>query len=247
MAQRDLTSSPTTRRWYVYPDPSTLTNTVARLLLESAADAIVQRGAFHLVLAGGSTPQALYRALAGASAEWAAWHIYYGDERCLPPDDPERNSHMAAQEWLSRVPIPQTQIHPIPAERGSEAGARAYDESLATVGIFDLVLLGLGEDGHVASLFPGHPLGEEPETSAALPVHDAPKPPPDRISLSAQRLNHTRELWFLVSGAGKREAVERWREGDDIPAAHIRPAAGVDVHMDSAAAPAGMSPDATPD
>jgi 6-phosphogluconolactonase len=247
MAQRNLTSSPPARRWYVYPDASTLTDTLARLLLELAAETIVQRGAFHLVLAGGGTPQALYRALARASSDWGAWHIYYGDERCLPPNDSERNSHMATQEWLSRVSIPQTQIHPIPAELGSIAGASAYDETLSKVGIFDLVLLGLGEDGHVASLFPGHPLEDEPGASAAIAVHDAPKPPPERISMSATRLNHTRALWFLVSGAGKREALERWRAGADIPAAHIRPLAGVDIYLDSAAAPAGMTPDASPD
>jgi 6-phosphogluconolactonase len=239
MAQRDLGRPPQDRRWYVYADSDALVRTVAAAVLETAADALARRGAFHLVLAGGGTPRGVYRLLARASADWNAWHIYYGDERCLPVDDPERNSVMAESEWLSRVPIPRTQIHTIPAETGSVAGARAYGELLQDVGPFDLVLLGLGEDGHTASLFPGQDPGEEADC-IALAVHDAPKPPPERISLSASRLGHARQVWFLVSGAGKRDAIDRWRNGEDIPAAHIRPIAGVEVHMDSAAAPERM-------
>jgi 6-phosphogluconolactonase len=236
MAQRDLGTPPQTRRWYVYADRATLTHTLSRALLDSAAEAVAQRGAFHLVLAGGDTPRSLYRLLAHADADWHAWHIYYGDERCLPGGDPERNSTMAEEEWLSKVPIPATQVHTIRAELGSDAGAQAYVESLKDVGPFDLVLLGLGEDGHTASLFPGQDAGDEPGP-IALAVHDAPKPPPERISLSASRLGRARQVWFLVAGAGKREAIERWREGDDIPAGHIRPMAGVEIHMDAAAAP----------
>ncbi len=247
MAQRDLDAAPATRRWYVYPTATALTEHVAGALLECATSAITQRGAFHLVLAGGNTPQALYRALAHASADWGAWHIYFGDERCLPEDDPERNSHMAESEWLSRVPIPPPQIHTIPAELGSETGARVYADTMRHAGVFDLVLLGLGEDGHVASLFPGHNLGDEDSAADVLAVHDAPKPPPERISLSAKRLGRARAVWFLISGGGKREALNRWRAGANIPAAHVRPLAGVDIYLDSAAAPAGMTPDATPD
>lgn len=247
MAQRDIGAAPATRRWYVYATDAALTENIAEALLECAASAIAQRGAFRLVLAGGSTPQALYHTLAHASANWGAWHIYYGDERCLTADDPGRNSRAAESEWLSRVPIPLPQVHPIPAELGSDTGARAYADTLRHAGVFDLVLLGLGEDGHVASLFPGHDLGDEDDAADVLAVHDAPKPPPERISLSARRLGRARAVWFLISGGGKREAVERWRAGADIPAAHIRPPGGVDVYLDSAAAPAETTPGATPD
>ena len=101
-------------------------------------------------------------------------------------------------------------------------------------GIFDLVILGLGEDGHTASLFPSHEWGIAPDSPATLAVNDAPKPPPQRVSLSAHRLSQTRQLMYLVSGASKRQAVTDWRNDKDIPAASITPACGVDVYLEDA-------------
>ena len=117
----------------------------------------------------------------------------------------------------------------IPAELGAERAAAAYAAELRGVGDFDFVLLGLGEDGHTASLFPGHDWGDAPDAPDVLAVHGAPKPPPERVSLSAARFGRAREVWFLVAGADKRAALARWRAGDAIPAGAIRPAAGVDV------------------
>ena len=221
-------------RWHALPDAAALECRAANEILQAAQQAIARAGIFHLVLAGGGTPRRVYRALAQATADWPRWQIYFGDERCLPPDDAERNSRMAAQAWLDHVPLAPGQIHPIPAERGADAAAAAYAQTLAGLGEFDLVLLGLGEDGHTASLFPGHDWGTAAAAPDVLPVFAAPKPPPERVSLSARRLGAARRVLFLVSGAGKRPAVAAWRSGIALPAAAIAPAGGVDVLLDFA-------------
>lgn len=218
-------------RWHPFAESGALRDEARLRVIAAAAKAIDARGRFVIVLAGGSTPRALYRSLQDADTDWSRWHVYFGDERCVAADDPERNSVMAAATLLFHVPIPRTQIHAIPAEYGAAHAARNYLRTLRDAGEFDLVLLGLGEDGHVASLFPEH------VTHAAqadvIAVLDAPKPPPERVSLSAARLSRTRAALFLVEGESKREAVRRWRNGADIPAAKIRPPAGVDVLVDA--------------
>lgn len=195
-------------------------------------EALSRRAAFHVVLAGGGTPLALYRELAREGHDWTRWQVWFGDERCLPADHPERNSVMARAAWLDRVGIPAANVHVIPAELGPEAAAARYAQALASVGEFDLVLLGLGEDGHTASLFPGQAWGEAADAADVLAVHGAPKPPPERVSLSARRLSRARQVLFLVQGASKRQALSAWRAGEAIPAAAIRPPAGVDVLTD---------------
>ena len=222
------------RRWHAVADKLALQQMAIETILASAAQAIHERGQFHLVLAGGDTPRGIYHGLRTAETDWFAWHIYFGDERCLPPVDPARNSRMAAEVWLDRVPIPALQLHVIPAELGAVQAARMYGETLWAVGGFDLVLLGLGEDGHTASLFPDHEWGTAPGSPDTLAVLDAPKPPPQRVSLSAARLSRARQVIFLVSGESKHRAVAEWRAGKDIPARAIMPAAGVDVLVESA-------------
>jgi 6-phosphogluconolactonase len=221
-------------RWHAVADEPALQQLAIEIILASAARAICERGQFHLVLAGGNTPRGIYRGLCTAQTDWSAWHIYFGDERCLPSDDPARNSRMAADVWLAHVPIPPLQLKAIPAELGAVQAARKYAETLRTVGDFDLVLLGLGEDGHTASLFPGHEWGAAPGSPACLAVLGAPKPPPQRVSLSAARLSRARQVNFLVSGELKHKAVAEWRAGKNIPARAIMPVAGVDVLVESA-------------
>mgnify|MGYP001034766451 FL=1 len=221
-------------RWHVYDAADAVAHAATELILSAACQAIARSGAFHIVLAGGTTPRRVYAALAHSPADWAHWHIWFGDERCLPSADGERNSVMAAQAWLDHVPIPPIQVHAIPAELGATAAANAYARQLAGQGPFDLVLLGLGEDGHTASLFPGHDWGTTAAAPDALAVFDAPKPPPERVSLSAQRLSRADAVMFLVTGAGKRQAVADWRAGLSIPAAAITPADGVDILLDHA-------------
>ncbi|MBI1173693.1 MAG: 6-phosphogluconolactonase [Sideroxydans sp.] len=206
----------------------------AGMILGSAAQAIHERGQFHLVLAGGNTPRGIYRGLCAARTDWSAWHIYFSDERCLSPLDAGRNSRMAADAWFDYVPVPPLQLHAIPGELGATVAARMYAETLRTVGDFDLVLLGLGEDGHTASLFPGHEWGAAPGSPDTLAVFDAPKPPLQRVSLSAARLSRARQVIFLVSGEPKHRAVAAWRAGKNIPARAVTPAAGVDAVVESA-------------
>lgn len=228
-------------RWIGVADVNVLRQVACRRILDAAGCAIERRGRFLIVLAGGNTPRDVYRMLRGADADWSRWQVYFGDERCLPADDAERNSAMVADAWLDHVSIPRDQLHAIPAELGAGAAALAYAETLRGVGDFDLVLLGLGEDGHTASLFPGRDWGIAADAPDALAVFDAPKPPPQRVSLSATRLSRTRGVLFLVAGEAKRSAVAQWRMGADIPARTIHPKAGVDVLVESMLLPIGTS------
>ena len=221
-------------RWIGAADATALRRSACQRIVGAAARAIERRGRFLIVLAGGNTPRGVYDLLRAASTDWSCWQVYFGDERCLPPDNAGRNSRMAAGIWLEHVPIAQDQIHVIPAELGAKTAALRYADTLRGVGDFDLVLLGLGEDGHTASLFPGHDWGVAPDAPDVLAVFDAPKPPPQRVSLSAARLSRAREVLFLVEGEAKRSAVARWRAGEQLPAGAIRLAGGVDVLVESA-------------
>jgi 6-phosphogluconolactonase len=225
-------------RWHVFPDDASLVANALARVVAAARDAIAQHGAFDIVLAGGHTPRKLYRALRNADADWPRWHVWFGDERCAPPKDPERNSRMAHEEWLDHVAIPAGNVHAIPAESGAREAAVLYARELRSIDAFDFVLLGLGEDGHTASLFPGHDWGMHADSPDAIAVFKAPKPPPERVSLSAQRLSNARKVLYLVEGVGKRDAIAAWKRGDAIPAASITPECGVDVLLDAAAAAA---------
>ncbi|MCF7969564.1 MAG: 6-phosphogluconolactonase [Methylococcaceae bacterium] len=211
--------------WKPFDSIDQLAEAVCRRILAAADKSIGARGTFKLVLAGGTAPVKAYQLLATKHADWSKWHIYHGDERCLPVDDDERNSLVAEQKWLNLVAIPKTQIHNIPAELGAEVGAKQYADVVAAAGVFDLVLLGMGEDGHTASLFPGHVHNEDELTHA---VHHSPKPPSDRVSMSARALSNTKELIFVVSG-DKKEALAAWQNQQDLPVTHICPACAVDV------------------
>lgn len=221
-------------RWLEVATVAELERTACRRIIDAAERAIKLRDRFIIVLAGGNTPRGVYRLLRAENADWSRWNVYFGDERCLPADDAGRNSKMAADSWLDHVPIPKSQVHPIRAELGASAAALAYADTLRAVGEFDLVLLGLGEDGHTASLFPHRDWGAATDAPDVLAVFDAPKPPPQRVSLSAARLSRAREVLFLVAGDAKREAVARWRAREPLPAGAIRPSAGVDVLVESA-------------
>lgn len=224
-------------RWQWYEQEGEVRQAATQAIAQAAANAIKSHGIFRIVLAGGSTPRAVYQTLNELPTNWSAWHVYFGDERVLPVDHPDRNSVMAQTAWLAQSPIPRSQIYPIPTEQGLEAARASYMQTLALLGAFDLVLLGLGEDGHTASLFPGHDFGTAEDAPDVLMVLDAPKPPPQRISLSANRLSKAHQVLFLATGAGKREPVQRWMSGAEIPAAAIHCGNGVDVLLDRAAWP----------
>jgi 6-phosphogluconolactonase len=216
---------------------SAVAEACAECVLDLAAAAIASRGRFAIVLAGGSTPAAAYRLLALADSDWSRWHVYFGDERCLPPDDPERNSRMAADALLDLVPIPARQVHPIPAERGPVEAAAAYADLIRSEARFDLVLLGIGEDGHTASLFPGRLV---PEGETVIPVCDAPKPPPQRVSLTPVSLCRSRRILLLATGAAKRDALASWASGQALPAAEVAACGKTLVLADVQAVPPGI-------
>ncbi|QIK37078.1 6-phosphogluconolactonase [Caldichromatium japonicum] len=213
-------------------DSEQLAEAAARQVLVAAEAAITARRRFRLVLAGGQTPLATYRRLAEMSAEWGHWEVFFGDERCLPQTHPERNDQAARLNWLDRVPIPPQKIHPIPAELGAKTAAARYTDLIQGHLPFDLVLLGLGEDGHTASLFPGHPSDAD---ALVIPVYDAPKPPPERVSLGPRALSNCQSVLMLVSGQGKRQALARLRAGEDLPIARIRPRGQLLILADAAA------------
>lgn len=224
--------------WRVFADAAALVAALADALCAEAEAAIAARRTFHLVLAGGSTPLELYRALADRNVGDARWHVWYGDERCLPADHPDRNSVMAEAAWLAASRIPPENRRPIPAELGAIEAAAVYGDWLKGVDDFDVALLGMGEDGHTASLFPGHDWGVEPDSSDVLAVFDAPKPPPRRVSLSVARLNRSQRVWFVISGAGKHETLLRWKRGEALPVSVVRGRQETAVWLDAAAWPA---------
>jgi 6-phosphogluconolactonase len=219
------------RRLHIVADAESLARDAAREIARIANERIAARGRFDIVLAGGATPKATYERLRDENCAFGKWHVWFGDERCLPAGHADRNDTMARAALLDRAPVPPRQVHPIPAEAGAERAARVYSAELAGVADFDLVLLGLGEDGHTASLFPGQDWGEDAASPDAIAVHGAPKPPPDRVSLSAARLSRSRHVFFLIAGNGKRDAVAQLRRGAAIPANAIRPWSGVDVFL----------------
>lgn len=227
MQNRNQENTKQISRWHTFQTQDEINHATLNRILAAAKQAIDERGSFSIVLAGGSTPKNVYALLKDVQADWASWHVFHNDDRCLPIDDVERNSLMARTTWLNHVAIPAHQIHDIPAELGNIEGAKAYAKTLAGVPIFDLVLLGLGEDGHTASLFPGQLVDNSAD---AVPVFNAPKPPANRITISQQRLSNAREVIFLVTGAGKQDAVNDWRNGVSIPATLITPKNGVDVY-----------------
>ena len=187
----------------------------AQFIIERAKIAIREKGSFSLVLSGGTTPVNVYKLLANEQADFEKWHIYFGDERCFPLNHLERNSNVAESTWLSKVNILKSNIFIIPAELGNTEGALAYEKILDKNKPFDLVILGLGDDGHIASLFPTH---QWDNSKQVISVSNAPKSPSDRISLTPSRLSNTEEVLFLISGKNKVNAFKQWKDGFDLPA-----------------------------
>ena len=179
----------------------------------AAREAVAARGIFSCALPGGSVAEAMFPAFAGLGLAWDRVHVFFGDERAVPETDPESNYGLARRLWLDRVPV---RVHPMPADGDDlDAAATAYAAELrASLGDpprLDIALLGMGPDGHVCSLFPGHPLLRE-RTRWVASVTDSPKPPPRRLTLTMAVLAAARSIWVGAFGAGKapilREAIE---------------------------------------
>lgn len=206
------------KNWIAKETAVHVAETALELILKAAKEAIQKNGLFKIVLAGGTTPENVYRLLAKESCDWQHWHFYLGDERCLPEDHAERNSQMAQQTLLNKITIPKENIYFIPAERGAEQASKDYEPVIKSALPFDMVLLGMGEDGHTASLFPGH---QHSENELVHAIYNAPKPPPERVSLSQKALSQNHHLIIMVTGASKQESVEKWRMGEKLPVSSI--------------------------
>jgi 6-phosphogluconolactonase len=203
------------------------------------------QGAAHVALAGGTTPARTYELLAAQSDDWTGVEIWFGDERAVGPDDPESNYRMASETLLTGGAGPT--VHRVEGERGPEDAAAAYAAELEErlpredgIPVLDLALQGLGPDGHTASLFPGNPAVQA--TGTCVAVHDAPKPPPDRITLTVPVLRAARSIVFLATGAEKADAVRRLLAGPD-PAVPSSLLGGerTEVIVDRDAAPPGAA------
>ena len=231
----------------VAEDAESFTRRAADWICTAAAAAVGET--FAICLSGGNTPRPVYAMLAGDPYRdrmpWARIHWFFGDERYVPRDDSRSNFRMVEEALFLRAPIPPQNIHPVPTEQPLDESARLYAQDLQTFygasqlapdrPLFDLMLLGLGDDGHTASLFPDHPaLGESQKW--VLPVTTPTQPEP-RITLTLPVLESSRAVLFLVAGQDKRDALRRLRAGDaTIPAGRLHPPGPVHVLADAAAA-----------
>ena len=239
----------------VEPDADRLARAVAAALVARLAAAQTVHGTASVVLTGGGIGTAVLEQVAALAAEparevvdWTAVDVWWGDERFVPADHDERNEKGARRALLDRVGIPEERIHAMPPSDGRfaepEDAAGWYTGQLAAAAApgravprFDVLLLGLGPEGHVASIFPGAPASQDPRHVVA--VHDCPKPPPTRISLGFPAINAAEEVWLLVSGEGKADAVAQALAGaepHELPAAGVRGTRATRWLLDAAAA-----------
>ncbi len=229
----------------VLPDPQALARHVAEWM---TAAALAATGAFRVSLSGGSTPKALYELLASAEFvgrfPWERVHWYWGDERFVPYDHPDSNFRMTREAMLARAPIPPENINPVPTDGDPDAAAARYERTLQTAygataldparPLFDLTLLGLGSDGHTASLLPGEPVLEERRRWVAAVSHGRPEV---RITMTYPAIDSSRQVAFLVVGQEKAPIMGEIRGGDSqVPAARVRPVGDLVWFLDRAAA-----------
>ncbi len=199
----------------VYQTPQDAAEALAAEVSRLSAESIAERGRFTIALSGGSTPAALYALLASpphaAGIDWPRWHVFWGDERCVPPDHPDSNYGMARRTLLDHVPVPPWQVHRMAGEddpkRAADAYAATLAETLAPDGRLDLALLGVGDDGHTASLFPN--TAALSETERPVTANWVPHLNAHRITLTLPALNRARRVAVLATGADKADAVRR--------------------------------------
>ncbi len=221
----------------VFQDLDDLSRAAAEFFKKIAQESIVAQGRFAAALSGGSTPRRFYSLLGspsyGDAMDWSRIHIFWADERCVPQDLPESNYKLAHDAFLTSVPLPAENIHRIRGEEGPEEAAQAYEYELRGfingpgIVALDLVILGTGEDGHTASLFPGSDALLE-RTRLAVPVFFE-QPKINRVTLTLPVLNHAAQVLFLASGRAKANIVRDILEGGDTqhyPAGQVRPVSG---------------------
>jgi 6-phosphogluconolactonase len=225
----------------IYPSISALGQAAAELVARLSAQAVEARGRFTVALSGGSLPGILCPSLVNPplsrQIEWPAWHVFWADERYVPLHHPDSNFYLARQELFSQVKIPVDQVYPLDDTCDLDLTATLYQSILAQVlqpepdqpPQFDLILLGMGDDGHTASLFPHHPLLQETARWVAS-VTDSPKLPPERLTLTLPVINNARHVIFIATGAGKATMLPLALAPDTplgaVPAQMVQPAGG---------------------
>lgn len=240
----------------VLKDSDELAAAAAHVIIHAASRAIRARGCFTIALSGGSTPEKTYQLLAqpenAQKIDWARWYVFFGDERFVPLDDPRSNYHLAARTLLSHVPLPSANIFAVPTDLPNAASAAsAYSAMVAKFfkltptdapPRLDLILLGLGDDGHTASLFPGKPSLQEKKLWFTGTSPGILPPPVDRITATFPLLNAGREVMFLVGGAGKAKILQAVLSAKtwQYPCNHVVPQDGVLLWALDAAAAAGL-------
>jgi 6-phosphogluconolactonase len=233
------------------PDAETVAQRAAAHVARQLRHAREQRGVAHLALSGGTTPGRTYELLGAKPQELDGVDVWFADERCVAPDDEESNYRLAAQTLLAPAGIEPARVHRMEGEAGPHEGARRYAEELGRqlpradtsppdVPVLDLIVLGIGPDGHVASLFPGAATLDAGEEAVCLGVEDSPKPPPERITLSLAVLRAARECLLLATGASKADAVSAMlgEPSRHVPASLLR-RERLTMIVDDAAAPEG--------
>lgn len=222
----------------IFPDLASLSGSAAALIADLSRSAAVSRPAFTMAISGGSTPKRLYELFSSGplrdAIPWAKVHLFWVDERCVPKNHPDSNYKLAFDTFLSRVALPESNIHCIAGELEAEKAAETYESDLrcffrdASLPVFDLVLLGIGEDGHTASLFPGSGAVRE-KKRWAMPVYGG-VPPLNRVTLTLPVLNNAARVLFLVASREKAGVVHEILEDDNpkaYPAGMVRPAHGL--------------------
>ena len=198
----------------IFENIDKLSAQLANDILDMAKISIKSTGSFKIVLAGGKSLIPTYKILSHSNSDWSRWHIYIGDERCLPLKNKERNDHNINIIWLNNSPIPKKNIHFIRAELDAKQAVRHYETTLKEVENFDVTLLSMGEDGHTASLFPGHQYDNKRDV---VIINNSPKKPKQRISLSYSRLNQSNKVFKIISGSLKCNAVRQWLNNIQLP------------------------------
>lgn len=206
----------TRAKLHVLDTPLDVAKKTLAIILEEAHQAIAERGLFKIVLAGGSTPVLMYSLLAQCDEQWDKWQFFIGDERYLPADDPERNSAVIYEAFAGKALTPENTFF-IPAEIGAEEAASSYGELITPYLPFDMVLLGMGEDGHTASIFPGIAQLDAP----VYVSYNSPKPPPTRITMSTEVLSDAAVVLFMITGSNKTAPLQSINNGEVLPVTQV--------------------------
>ncbi|MBT7555354.1 6-phosphogluconolactonase [Candidatus Woesearchaeota archaeon] len=204
--------------WVVFDDEMSLSEALAQEVLNIAKKSIFEKDCFSIVLTGGQSVLSLYKILSKANSNWDKWHVYIGDERFLPAGHKDRNDQTINEIWLDDSTISKKNIHFIKAELGLLAARVEYENTLKKIDKFDIVLLSMGEDGHIASLFPNHIY---PEEQMVVVEQGSPKPPKERISMSYQQLNKAHYIFKLIIGESKQKAVHLLQKDINIPVVKV--------------------------